>query len=209
MGLSGDQTIDGNQNRRLAQSKTNGVEIHLFEVEKEKEYIYQGKVELIGEPIVDEQKDKDEIKRKVYVFPLKPIDGEQAVLNASEFIEIQKVREKKIKKLSIEELKEKALKSRGRVGERKVQSVQFERNPAVAQFTKQRAAGKCDLCDLPAPFNDKDGKPYLESHHIIWLARGGEDTIDNTVALCPNCHRRLHILDSEEDINKLKKRRQR
>lgn len=45
--------------------------------------------------------------------------------------------------------------------------------------------------------------PYLETHHIVWLARGGEDTIFNTVALCPNCHKRMHILDLEADKTKL------
>ncbi|WP_296863638.1 HNH endonuclease [Thermosyntropha sp.] len=29
--------------------------------------------------------------------------------------------------------------------------------------------------------------------HIEWLSRGGTDTIDNTVALCPNCHRKMHV----------------
>ena len=32
-----------------------------------------------------------------------------------------------------------------------------------------------------------------------------EDTIDNTVALCPNCHRKMHIVKDIDDINKLKK----
>lgn len=24
-----------------------------------------------------------------------------------------------------------------------------------------------------------------------WLSNDGEDTIDNTIALCPNCHRKM------------------
>ena len=32
-----------------------------------------------------------------------------------------------------------------------------------------------------------------------------EDAIDNTVALCPNCHRKMHIVKDIDDINKLKK----
>lgn len=50
-----------------------------------------------------------------------------------------------------------------------------------------------------APFSDKNGQPYLESHHIEWLSNGGEDTIENTVALCPNCHRKIHLLDDPID----------
>ena len=51
--------------------------------------------------------------------------------------------------------------------------------------------------------DDKDGSPYLEPHHIVWLSRGGEDTPSNTVALCPNCHRRMHIVKSATDTKKL------
>jgi len=46
----------------------------------------------------------------------------------------------------------------------------------------------------PAPFlRKKDQSPYLEVHHMIQLADGGEDTTENAVALCPNCHRQLHF----------------
>ena len=45
-----------------------------------------------------------------------------------------------------------------------------------------------------APFNDKKGRPFLESHHIRWLSEGGADSIDNVAALCPNCHRKMHEL---------------
>jgi hypothetical protein len=53
------------------------------------------------------------------------------------------------------------------------------------------------------PFRTKQGAPYLEAHHIEWLARGGADTLANTVALCPNCHRKMHALDREEDRRRL------
>ncbi|HXU34436.1 MAG TPA: HNH endonuclease [Thermoanaerobaculia bacterium] len=32
----------------------------------------------------------------------------------------------------------------------------------------------------------------MEVHHRIRLAYGGEDTVENAVALCPNCHREAH-----------------
>jgi len=70
----------------------------------------------------------------------------------------------------------------------------------------RRADGKCDLCRNEAPFNKKDGTPYLEAHHVEWLARGGSDVIENVVALCPNCHRRIHVLDQKEDTVALKRR---
>ncbi len=54
------------------------------------------------------------------------------------------------------------------------------------------------MCQKDAPFLDKDHKPYLEEHHIKRLADGGSDTIDNVVAICPNCHRKVHILEDEK-----------
>lgn len=86
---------------------------------------------------------------------------------------------------------------------RNVRSTVYERNIFVSEHAKRRAHGRCQLCGKDAPFADKNGKPYLETHHIIWLSEGGHDTIDNTVALCPNCHRKMHILNRKEDIKKL------
>ena len=77
------------------------------------------------------------------------------------------------------------------------------RSPYVAEYARRKANGICQLCGNPAPFNDPYDKPYLEIHHVKWLSRGGSDTVENVVALCPNCHSRMHVLDREEDIRKL------
>lgn len=84
-----------------------------------------------------------------------------------------------------------------------VLSYAFVRNPDVAAEALLRAAGKCERCKADAPFKrKKDGQPYLEVHHIIQLALGGEDTVSNTLALCPNCHRNLHFgLLPDQEIN--------
>lgn len=66
------------------------------------------------------------------------------------------------------------------------------------------ANGKCELCGQQAPFNDANGNPYLEIHFIHWLSEGGMPIPENTVALCPNCHTKIHILNDPQDINKLK-----
>lgn len=96
-------------------------------------------------------------------------------------------------------------KERKHVTTKTVITVQKQRDPYIAEYAKRRAAGKCQLCGNYAPFKDANGKPYLESHHIIWLANGGEDTIDNTVALCPNCHRKMHVVKDQNDVEYLKK----
>ncbi len=89
---------------------------------------------------------------------------------------------------------------------RKRESTQsvYTRSAEVARETRKRAKGICQLCGQPAPFEDREGEPFLEVHHIAWLSRGGNDSTDNTVALCPNCHRRMHVLDLPEDVEKLK-----
>jgi 5-methylcytosine-specific restriction endonuclease McrA len=72
-----------------------------------------------------------------------------------------------------------------------------QRDPAVVTWVQTKANGKCELCSAAAPFQTNDGQPYLEVHHVKTLASGGPDTIDNTVALCPNCHRAMHYSKSK------------
>ncbi len=75
-----------------------------------------------------------------------------------------------------------------------VRGLVFVRNPDVVAEVLLRANGYCERCAKPAPFlRAKDATPYLEVHHQIRLADGGEDTVENAIALCPNCHRELHF----------------
>lgn len=69
---------------------------------------------------------------------------------------------------------------------------QYKRDAAVKAWVLQQANGRCESCGLPAPFNGSDGQPFLEVHHVRQLADNGSDTVTNTVALCPNCHREAH-----------------
>ena len=74
-----------------------------------------------------------------------------------------------------------------------IQATNYLRSADVIAEVLERANGYCEHCMQPAPFNRKsDGSPYLEVHHKIQLAFGGEDTVENAIALCPNCHRKRH-----------------
>lgn len=76
---------------------------------------------------------------------------------------------------------------------RTVTTTAYIRNSDVVAEVLFNANGKCDDCSSSAPFNKKsDGSPYLEVHHIIPLSMGGHDTVENSKALCPNCHRKIH-----------------
>lgn len=69
----------------------------------------------------------------------------------------------------------------------------YLRNADVVAEVLIRAFGVCERCLKPAPFmRKKDGTAYLEIHHKKQLASGGEDTVENAMALCANCHRELH-----------------
>lgn len=68
----------------------------------------------------------------------------------------------------------------------------YRRSAAVRVYVLRRAAGVCEGCGSPAPFTTPQGRPYLEPHHIRRLSDGGPDHPDHVIALCPNCHRRVH-----------------
>ena len=84
-------------------------------------------------------------------------------------------------------------------------SVDYKRDPAIAETAKIRAKGRCQLCGA-IPFLDKKYHPYLEVHHVVWLADGGPDILENVVALCPNCHRKMHVNPDVNEIEILKKK---
>ena len=78
-------------------------------------------------------------------------------------------------------------------GQIAVRSFQYQRDPSVVAYALRKASGICGDCKNPAPFvSSRTGLPYLEIHHIRMLKDGGSDTVDNVVALCPNCHRERH-----------------
>lgn len=69
----------------------------------------------------------------------------------------------------------------------------FQRNPDVIAEVLLRANGKCEQCKADAPFlKATNNLPYLEVHHKKFLSDDGDDTVENALALCPNCHRKMH-----------------
>lgn len=203
MGTKGNQSLEFAQNKTLNESNENGINVFLFEVFEEKKYIYIGQVELAGLPYKEKQLDDKKNERDAYIFPLRLKNNGQVFAISEEILnENNSLKEKKARKLSDVELLAR-IKNRRNSGTRKTAGVTYERNPYVVEYTKRRARGICELCNKPAPFKNNLGEPYLEVHHIEWLSQGGEDTAENTAALCPNCHRKIHVLNSNEDREKL------
>lgn len=81
------------------------------------------------------------------------------------------------------------------------ETTQYKRDPMVKAWILENAKGSCESCGDHAPFKTHDGLPFLEVHHVWLLADGGPDSVENAVAVCPNCHRALHY---SVDRNELK-----
>lgn len=68
----------------------------------------------------------------------------------------------------------------------------YQRSRDVRNYVLARSYGICEGCASPAPFMRRDGTPYLEPHHLRRVSDGGPDHPAHVIALCPNCHRRVH-----------------
>jgi 5-methylcytosine-specific restriction enzyme A len=79
----------------------------------------------------------------------------------------------------------------GQPEQRLVSGEVYVRNSEVRRHVLARARGKCEWC-FQAGFTTTNGKIFLETHHVIPLSEGGNDTEANVVALCPNHHREAH-----------------
>jgi len=77
----------------------------------------------------------------------------------------------------------------------------YPRNSILKNYVKRRSGYSCEVpdCDYVG-FLKPNGEQYIEVHHIIPLSEGGEDSLLNTVALCPTCHRKLHYSENKEDL---------
>ncbi|MGB9175316.1 MAG: HNH endonuclease signature motif containing protein [Methanoregula sp.] len=204
--LSGEPGFSFNQNRALFESSENGTRLFLFEVFSEGAYTYTGDVELAENPYLSRQADREKTMRDVTVFPLKRRENnrsplpEKAVPAANGGVVPAK--EQKVPPGGPGFAARSLLKEEG--GRNKAPDVFGDQ--IVAEYAKRQAAGICQLCRKPAPFKSRGGEPYLETHHIIPLTEGGQDRIENVVALCPNCHRKMHVLNLPADEVRLKNR---
>lgn len=83
-----------------------------------------------------------------------------------------------------------------RIGELEYRS----RSVAIHRYALLRANGFCECCTASAPFANESGTPYLEVHHLRRLADDGPDVPLNVAAVCPNCHRALHLSATRLDL---------
>lgn len=199
MGKLGPQTLTA-QNRTLYGSRETKIKVYLFEVFKQGRYVFHGEVALAGAPYLERQPDSKQDLRSVWMFPVQLLAVDYTpVPSQDDLSRIRRLRERALRKLSIAQLRALAEGSPAHPPTRPAIGTNFIRSEAVVAYVKKAAGGNCGLCSKPAPFVGRDGQPYLECHHVHHLANGGPDTIANAVALCANCHRKMHALDRARD----------
>lgn len=197
-GKNGDQDFQSFQNKTLYESDTNGVTVYLFEMFSSGKYQYRGIVKLAGEPFMAEEVDDAGKMRKVCKFPLKLVNSKNYL--SEEFIEREAEQQVDIVKNLVPalELFQSALKFVAPTSERTVVSQKRTTPAMLSVYAKLRANGRCEMCGKEAPF-EIDGEPYLEITHLSVKKYEGMECAENTAALCPNCHARLHKLQDPKD----------
>lgn len=119
---------------------------------------------------------------------------DETIVTQESLTEDLEIRIKQSKKLTKEERHNAILNSSKTPKKVEVKTTGYIRSAHVILEVLNRANGKCEGCGEDAPFKSKAKKtPYLEVHHIMQLANDGEDTVENAIALCPNCHRESHF----------------
>jgi 5-methylcytosine-specific restriction protein A len=127
--------------------------------------------------------DRNGNERDAIVFELRPLD---AIAEA--------VQETKPAQASLDELRKRALEAGAipNAASATAKRTVYQRSRDVRDYVLARANGHCEGCQNPAPFMRADGTPYLEPHHTTRVSDGGPDHPAHVIALCPNCHRRVH-----------------
>jgi 5-methylcytosine-specific restriction protein A len=69
----------------------------------------------------------------------------------------------------------------------------YARSRALRTYVRTRANGVCEGCGMDAPFVAADGNAYLEAHHTQRRSDFGPGNRKTVIALCPNCHTRVHF----------------
>ncbi len=77
----------------------------------------------------------------------------------------------------------------------------IKRNPELPCVLKELYGFRCQVCGFD--FKPRYGEPYSETHHVIWMSRGGIDHSNNIVVVCPNHHRIIHHTNPKFDRSEL------
>jgi 5-methylcytosine-specific restriction protein A len=181
------QMVRGNS--AVRDHKETGKQLHLFEYVKKGYVRYIGEAECVGYHI-EERPDREGNMRNAFIFHLALFP--ERTDNVNSLAEKSGGASKPSLKLPLIELRRLALQA----AKKDASAVEVVHNTAIRSeairlYVLKRSNGICEGCAEPAPFQSKEG-PFLEAHHLFRLSDGGPDHPSNVIALCPNCHRRVH-----------------
>lgn len=191
-GRDGDMTMDAG-NAAIRDHAENNNELHVFESEEG-----AWKVTYIGQFEYEDHHwtrlpDRSDKMRDAIRFELAPAGSTEIDTGVTSLDEI-----------SVDELynlAEAGAKGEGRPTRESKSPTTYPRSEVVRKYALRVADGECQGCGDDAPFLSDEGKPFLEVHHLHRRSDGGADHPRNVIALCPNCHRRVHYGQDGDDFN--------
>jgi 5-methylcytosine-specific restriction enzyme A len=188
-GQLGDMTFSSG-NKAIRDHRQNGKDLLLFEdLGKGKGVQYKGMFECAAWQEV-EGKDKNQARRKILMFDLIPV-APAFVSDATDETPASTSEGKTLEQLRLAAL-DAASVPKAQPKSSDAKRFWYERSAKVRDYVLARANGTCECCDQSAPFERRDGSPYLEPHHTTRLADGGPDHPATVGGICPTCHRRIH-----------------
>ncbi|MDG5818518.1 HNH endonuclease signature motif containing protein [Natronococcus sp. A-GB7] len=190
-GRDGDMTMDGG-NAAIRDHAAKGNELHVFEInEGAWQVTYVGEYEY-DHHVWTRLPDRNDMMRDAIRFELVPAGGLTMEVDS----DVDRMSEEELY-----ELAKQAVSGENRSSTTTTTRTQMKRSEAVKEYALYVADGVCQGCGDAAPFNGKDGEPFLEVHHLHRRGDGGADHPDNVIALCPNCHRRVHYGEDGDEFN--------
>ena len=195
-GTEGDMTMTGG-NSAIRDHAQHGETLHVFEATDlpwivtyvgEYEYVTHRDVTLPDETGAD---------REAFRFELQPAGGSSVVVDGPPLSDLSLSGLFDAAKSASPTMSSSATSPGDGERERRV----YERADVVKEFAKAAADGVCQGCLEPAPFVDQDREPFLEVHHLTRRSDGGADDPENVIAICPNCHRRVHYGKDGDSFN--------
>ena len=179
-------------NRAIAEHSAAGKSLLLFRntaagLRFEGEMVYEGHH-------IERSPDRTGAERNALVFELRPLEAIQELVEA----------EGPPPGATLEELRQRAQSAAAGPSQPITQASRtvYQRSRDVRNYVLARANGNCEGCASPAPFQRVDGTPYLEPHHLRRISDGGPDHPAHVIALCPNCHRRVHAGADGQSYNR-------
>jgi 5-methylcytosine-specific restriction endonuclease McrA len=167
-------------------------------IEKYIDYFYESNRDFIKPAIIHtlmlpHMRDAHSNGAVEYIFSEFENKKENELIDIEEYLEKENIKTKEAETLTMQQLLVKIKQSTSKPTKTTVKQILYNRNENIKIFALKRANGICEKCGKSAPFIKDDGTPYLEVHHKIPLAEDENgDTVENVIALCPNCHKHAH-----------------